>query len=72
MFKVSPASLQTFIDTPNNKRLTLTPSVIPRSNYVVMVSDEHFLNYLYISIVHTVVLFQGLVGVHCETQHVKS
>jgi hypothetical protein len=34
MFKVSPASLQTFIDT----RLTLTPSLIPNSNYVIMVS----------------------------------
>jgi hypothetical protein len=32
---VSPVSLQTFIDT----RLTLTPSVIPNSNYVIMVSD---------------------------------
>jgi hypothetical protein len=35
MFKVSPASLQTFIDT----RLTLTPSVIPNSNYVIMVTE---------------------------------
>jgi hypothetical protein len=33
--QVSPASLQTFINT----RLTPTPSVIPNSNYVVMVSD---------------------------------
>jgi hypothetical protein len=64
MFKVSTASLQTFIDTPNcvledrvqystvhipnvwyslqtfiDTRLTLTPSVIPNSNYVIMVSD---------------------------------
>jgi hypothetical protein len=46
MFKVSPASLQTFIDTPNcvlkdrvQYRLTLTPSVTPNSNYVIMVSD---------------------------------
>jgi hypothetical protein len=31
----APASLQTFIDT----RLTLTPSVIPNSNYVIMVSE---------------------------------
>jgi hypothetical protein len=29
------ASLQTF----NNNRLTLTPSIIPNSNYVIMVSD---------------------------------
>jgi hypothetical protein len=37
MFKVSPASLQTFIDT----RLTLTPPVIPNSCYVIMVSDRN-------------------------------
>jgi hypothetical protein len=41
MFKVSRASLQTFIDT----RLTLTPSVIPNSNYVIMVSDWNCLKY---------------------------
>jgi hypothetical protein len=35
MFKVSPTSLHPFIDT----RLTLTPSVIPNSNYVITVSD---------------------------------
>jgi hypothetical protein len=35
MFKASPSSLQTFIDT----KLTLTPSVIPNSNYVITVSD---------------------------------
>jgi hypothetical protein len=35
MFKVPLASLQTFIDT----RLTLTPFVVPNSNYVIMVSD---------------------------------
>jgi hypothetical protein len=35
MFKVSPASLQTFIDT----RLTLMPSLIHNSNYVIMLSD---------------------------------
>jgi hypothetical protein len=49
MFKVSPASLQTFIDTPNcvleDTRLTLTPSVIPNSNYVIMVSDWNSLKY---------------------------
>jgi hypothetical protein len=40
MFKMSPASLQTFIDTPNgDTRLTLTPSVVPNSNYVIVVSD---------------------------------
>jgi hypothetical protein len=33
--EVSPASLQTVIDT----KLTLTPSVIPDSKYVIMVSD---------------------------------
>jgi hypothetical protein len=47
MFKVSPASLQTFIDTPDclathrqdqwDTRLALTSSVIPNSNYVNMV-----------------------------------
>jgi hypothetical protein len=35
MFKVFPFSLQTFNDT----KPTLTPSVIPNSNYVTMVSD---------------------------------
>jgi hypothetical protein len=46
MLKVSPASLQTFIDTPNcvledrvQYRLTLTPSLIPNSNYVITVND---------------------------------
>jgi hypothetical protein len=49
MFKVSPANLQAFIDTPNciledgqsqgNTGLALTPSVIPNYNYVIMVSD---------------------------------
>jgi hypothetical protein len=34
MFKVSPASLQIFID-----RLILTPSVISNSNYVIMVFE---------------------------------
>jgi hypothetical protein len=33
--KVYSASFQTFINT----KLTLTPSVIPNSNYVIMVSD---------------------------------
>jgi hypothetical protein len=41
MFKVSPVSLQTFIDT----RLTLTPSVIHNSNYVITVSDWNCLKY---------------------------
>jgi hypothetical protein len=46
MFKMSPASLQTFIDQPNcvlqdrvQHRLTLTLSVIVNYNYVIMVSD---------------------------------
>jgi hypothetical protein len=45
MFKVSPASLQTFIDT----RLTLTPSAIPNSNYVIIVSNclKYFCVFLY-------------------------
>jgi hypothetical protein len=41
MFKVSPAMLQTFIDT----RLTLTPSIIHNSNYVIMVGDLNCLKY---------------------------
>jgi hypothetical protein len=41
IFKVSPSSLQTFINT----RLTLPPSVIPNSNYVIMVSDWNCLKY---------------------------
>jgi hypothetical protein len=41
MFKLSPAILQTFIDT----RLTLTPSVSPHSNYVFMASDSVSLKY---------------------------
>jgi hypothetical protein len=43
MFKVSPPrpSLQTFIDTT----LTLTPSVIPNSNYVIMEGDLNCLKY---------------------------
>jgi hypothetical protein len=41
MFKVSPASLQTFTDT----RLTLTPSVLPNSNYVIVVSEWNCLKY---------------------------
>jgi hypothetical protein len=44
MFNVSPASLQTFIDTPNCV-LTLTPPVIPNSNYVIIVSDWNCLKY---------------------------
>jgi hypothetical protein len=49
MFKVSSASLQTYIDTPycvlEDTRLTLTPSVIPNYNYVIMVSDWNCLKY---------------------------
>jgi hypothetical protein len=41
MFKVFPASLQTFIET----RLLLTPSVIHNSNYNIMVSDWKSLKY---------------------------
>jgi hypothetical protein len=41
MLEVSPASLQTFIDTPN----TLTPSIIPNSNYVIVASDWNFWKY---------------------------
>jgi hypothetical protein len=41
MFKVFPAILQTFVDT----RLTLTPSVSPNSNYVIMVCGGNCLKY---------------------------
>jgi hypothetical protein len=41
MFKVSPADHQGQGDT----RLTLTPSVIPNSNYVIIVSDWNCLKY---------------------------
>jgi hypothetical protein len=40
--QVSPASLQTLIDT----RLTLTPSAIPNSNYIIMVSDRNCLKFV--------------------------
>jgi hypothetical protein len=46
MFEVSLSSLHTFIDCLaadrqglGDARLTLTPSFIPNSNYVIMVSD---------------------------------
>jgi hypothetical protein len=55
VFKVSPASLQTFAETPNrlaadsqgqwDTRLTLPPSDIPNSNYVIVVIDRKCLNY---------------------------
>jgi hypothetical protein len=45
MFKVSPASLQTFTrQTVFSK--TLMPSVIPNSNYIIMVSDWNCLKYV--------------------------
>jgi hypothetical protein len=62
MFKVSPASYQTFIDT----RLTLTPSVIPNSNYVTMVSDCNCLKYfcfLYCNQMHRDFLITLYIGV---------
>jgi hypothetical protein len=49
MFKVSPASLQACFETLNcvleDTRLTLIPSVVPNSNYVIMVSDWNSLKY---------------------------
>jgi hypothetical protein len=52
MFKVSLASLQTFIDClaadrqgQGDTSLTLTPSVIPNSNYVIIVSEWNCLKY---------------------------
>jgi hypothetical protein len=41
MFKVSPADRQ----GQGDNRLTLTPSIIPNSNYVIMVSDWNCLKY---------------------------
>jgi hypothetical protein len=41
MFKVSPTSHQTIIDT----RLTLTPSVIPNSNYFIMINGWNCLKH---------------------------
>jgi hypothetical protein len=57
MFKVSPASLHYywFIDYlaadrqgQGDTRLTQTPSVIPNSKYVIMVSDWNCLKYFYV------------------------
>jgi hypothetical protein len=49
MFKVSPACLQTFIDTPNcvleDRVQYSTPAVILNSNYVIMLSDWNSLKY---------------------------
>jgi hypothetical protein len=46
IFKVSPASLHTAdLQGQEDIRLTLTPSVIPNSNYVIMVSDGNCLKY---------------------------
>jgi hypothetical protein len=50
MLKLSPASLQTAWQptarAKGDTRLTLTPSVIPNSNYVIMVSGWSCLKYL--------------------------
>jgi hypothetical protein len=46
MFKLSPDSLQTFIDT----RLTLTPSAVPNYNYSIMVSDWNCLKHVCVSL----------------------
>jgi hypothetical protein len=43
IFKVSPNSLQTFIDT----RRTLMPSVIPDYNHIIIVSDWNGLKYFF-------------------------
>jgi hypothetical protein len=57
MFKVPPTCLQTFIDTQNcSRRLTLTPSVIPNSNYVIMVSDLNCLKFFFFHIFCTVII----------------
>jgi hypothetical protein len=58
MFKMSPASLQIFIGT----RLTLTPSVILNSIYVIMVSDwnclKRFLCVFYTEIIRCTETFK--------------
>jgi hypothetical protein len=37
-----------------------------------LIKHRNIVNYIkYICVVHTVVLFQSLVGVYCQTQHVK-
>jgi hypothetical protein len=51
MFKESPASLQIF-DT----RLTLTPSIMLNSNYVIMVSDWNCLKYLCVFFYYVIIL----------------
>jgi hypothetical protein len=52
MFNMFCASRQTVIDTPNyvleDTRFTLTPSVIPNSNYVIMLSDLNCLKYFWV------------------------
>jgi hypothetical protein len=46
MFEVSPALLQTADRmVQGDTRLTLTPSVIPSSNYVIVVNDWNCLKY---------------------------
>jgi hypothetical protein len=52
VFKVSPASLQTFTDTT----LTLTLSAITNSNYVITVSDRNYLKYFCVFFVCTVII----------------
>jgi hypothetical protein len=44
MFKLSPASLQTFIDTPN----CVLEDCVQYTNYVVMVSDWSCLKYFWV------------------------
>jgi hypothetical protein len=70
MFKASPASLQTFIDT----KLALTPSVIPKSNYVIMVSDWNYLKYFYLFLYCNYQVHRFLITLyisHCKENLVK-
>jgi hypothetical protein len=64
IFKMSPASLQTFIDT----RLTLTPSVIPNSNYVIMVSDWNCLKYFCVFFCNVIIRCTETFGLPCITR----
>jgi hypothetical protein len=61
MFKVSPASLKTFIDT----RLTLTQSVFPNYNYVIMVSDLNCLKHFYVFFCTVIIRFREIFWSPC-------
>jgi hypothetical protein len=45
MFKVSPRVSRHLLSRQGDTRLTLTPSIIPNSKYVIMISDWNCLKY---------------------------